>query len=131
MPASVVSAAVPVQPALPVAQAIVKPVVTAGSPVAKPVPPMAVGVSPAVKVAVPPAVPAKPLAVAPKAGRPAPQPVPNLTFNPVIQVKVMGDAKRPEEIANQIAPHLRRLFDQWLASQRSKSASGMYDPVGG
>lgn len=129
--AAVVPSVVPVSPALPVAHAVVKPVATTGSPVAKPVAPVTVAVPPAVTVTVPPAVPPKPLVVTPKVARPAPPPVPNLTFNPVIQVKVMGDAKRPEEIAKQIAPHLRRLFDQWLASQRSKPASGMYDPVGG
>jgi len=103
---------------------VVKPV----APVARPVPPVAVSASAKPPL---PAQPSKPPIAVTAAAKPAPAPVPNLTFNPVIQVKVMGDVKRPEEIANQIAPHLRRLFDQWLASQRSKSASGMYDPVGG
>lgn len=126
----VVPAAVAVQPALPVAQAIVKPVATAARPVATPVLPLATGQPPVVKVAVPPVVVPKPLVIMPKAAKPVPPPVPHLTFSPVIQVKVMGDVKRPEDIANQIAPHLRRLFDLWLASQRSKPASGLYDPVG-
>lgn len=95
-------------------------------PVARPVPPVAVSASAKPPLPVQPSKP--PIAVTATA-KPTPVPVPNLTFNPVIQVKVMGDAKRPEEIANQIAPHLRRLFDQWLASQRGKAASGMYDPI--
>lgn len=83
-------------------------------------------------------LPPRPAAVPPKpeqkpVAKPAPKPVPvtqQFTFSPTVQVKVMGDAKRPEEIAAQITPHMKRLFDQWIAGLKPKTAGGMYDPVG-
>lgn len=48
------------------------------------------------------------------------------TFSPTIQVTVNGDAKDPRQIANEIMPHLRRLFEQ----EQSRMASGsMFDPA--
>ncbi|MBI3146472.1 MAG: phage tail tape measure protein [Pseudogulbenkiania sp.] len=86
-------------------------------------------------VSVTPGGPAKP-AAAPVASSPvkpaAPPPPPqqHFTFSPTVQVKVMGDAKNPAEIAAQIAPHLKRLFDQWSAQLKSSGGGRMYDPVG-
>ena len=36
----------------------------------------------------------------------------NNTFSPSIQVTVNGDVKDPRQVANEILPHLRRLFEQ-------------------
>lgn len=48
------------------------------------------------------------------------------TFSPTIQVTVNGDAKDPRQIANEIMPHLRRLFEQ----EQSRMANGsMFDPA--
>lgn len=68
-------------------------------------------------------------ATAAPAAKVAPQVNQQLTFSPTVQVKVMGDAKRPDEIAAQITPHLRRLFDSWQAQQRA-AGGRMFDPVG-
>lgn len=78
-----------------------------------------------------PAAPAADLAKAgavAKSGASAPTQHSN-TFAPVINVKVMGDVKSPAELANQIMPHLKRLFDQWTAQQRGGSGQ-LFDPVG-
>lgn len=68
---------------------------------------------------------------APKGSAPPHPPAQHFTFSPTVQVKVMGDVKKPEEIAAQIAPHLKRLFDQWVAAAKKSGGGGMYDPVGG
>ncbi|NHR08856.1 hypothetical protein HA052_27100, partial [Chromobacterium haemolyticum] len=65
---------------------------------------------------------------APKAGAAAPAQHSN-TFAPVIHLKVMGDVKSPAELANQLMPHLKRLFDQWTAQQRGGTGQ-LFDPVG-
>lgn len=59
----------------------------------------------------------------------ATQPAQQFTFAPKIEVKVMGDAKHPAEIASQLAPHLKKLFDEWSRQQRNPG-SQLYDPVG-
>lgn len=59
----------------------------------------------------------------------ASQPAQQFTFAPKIEVKVMGDAKHPAEIATQLAPHLKKLFDEWSRQQRNPG-SQLYDPVG-
>ncbi|MEQ6290545.1 phage tail tape measure protein [Vogesella sp. GCM10023246] len=84
--------------------------------------------APSAKVTPPTVVPQPAKAATAK---PAPPPVvQHFTFSPKIDVKVLGDAKNPAEIAAQLAPHLKRLFDQWSAKART-SGGGMYDPVGG
>ncbi|MCG9063585.1 phage tail tape measure protein [Laribacter hongkongensis] len=50
------------------------------------------------------------------------------TFNPTIQVTVKGDVKDPKQVANEIAPHLKTIFDNWQAQARR---SAMFDAVGG
>lgn len=47
-------------------------------------------------------------------------------FRPVVQVTVKGDVKDPRQIANEIAPFLRQIFDGW---QRQTARSAMYDSV--
>jgi len=91
--------------------------------------PVAVGATakPEAAAKAPTAVPAAKPA---PAKAPPPPVVQHFTFSPKIDVKVLGDAKNPAEIAAQLAPHLKRLFDQWSAKAKT-SGSGMYDPVGG
>lgn len=48
------------------------------------------------------------------------------TFAPTIQVTVNGDAKDPRQIANEIMPHLRRMFEQ---EQSRMASGGMFDPA--
>ncbi len=49
-----------------------------------------------------------------------------LTFSPTIQVTVQGDVKDPRQLANELMPHLRRMFEQF----QSQSARGaMFDPA--
>lgn len=55
-----------------------------------------------------------------------PVPAPALTFSPTIQVTVNGDVKDPRQIANDLMPHLRRMFDQ-LQAQSARAA--MFDPA--
>ncbi|MCG9055203.1 hypothetical protein LH442_04210 [Laribacter hongkongensis] len=50
------------------------------------------------------------------------------TFNPTIQVTVKGDVKDPKQVATEIAPHLKTIFDNWQAQARR---SAMFDTVGG
>ncbi|MBP9609256.1 MAG: hypothetical protein KBE25_07895, partial [Laribacter sp.] len=61
-----------------------------------------------------------------EAARPpaAPQ---TFTFNPTIQVTVKGDVKDPKQVATEIAPHLKTIFDNWQAQARR---SALYDTVG-
>ena len=59
----------------------------------------------------------------------ATQPPQQFTFAPKIEVKVLGDAKNPADIANQLAPHLKKLFEEW-SSLRNRPGSRLYDPVG-
>jgi hypothetical protein len=48
------------------------------------------------------------------------------TFSPTVQVTVNGDVKDPRQVANEIMPHLRRMFEQ----EQSRSANGvMFDPA--
>lgn len=48
------------------------------------------------------------------------------TFSPTVQVTVNGDVKDPRQIANEIMPHLRRMFEQ----EQSRLANGvMFDPA--
>lgn len=50
----------------------------------------------------------------------------NNTFSPSIQVTVNGDVKDPRQVANEILPHLKRLFEQ----EQSRSMNGsMFDPA--
>lgn len=49
-----------------------------------------------------------------------------LTFSPTIHVTVQGDVKDPRQLANELMPHLRRMFEQF----QSQSARGaMFDPA--
>ncbi|STQ91721.1 phage tail tape measure protein [Iodobacter fluviatilis] len=76
-----------------------------------------------------PAPPAAPPVVVPPAVKPEPKIIPSqvFTFQPTIQVTVKGDVKNPQQIATEIAPHLKRIFDGW---QQQASRSAMYDPIG-
>lgn len=47
-----------------------------------------------------------------------------LTFSPSIQVTVQGDVKDPRQIATELMPHLKRLFEDW---GRQQSRAGLYD----
>lgn len=48
----------------------------------------------------------------------------NNTFSPSIQVTVNGDVKDPRQVANEILPHLKRMFEQ----EQSRSMNGsMFD----
>ncbi|MGQ0711183.1 MAG: phage tail tape measure protein [Rhodoferax sp.] len=82
---------------------------------------------PAPKVTVPPAVVA-PVHIAPAVapGPTAPRPAPpqNVTFSPTIQVKVQGDVKDPRQLANELMPHLKRMFDQF---QATTARGALYD----
>ncbi|MCG9057462.1 phage tail tape measure protein [Laribacter hongkongensis] len=62
-----------------------------------------------------------------EAAKPPPAPQ-TFTFNPTIQVTVKGDVKDPKQVANEIAPHLKTIFDNWQAQARR---SAMFDAVGG
>lgn len=81
----------------------------------------------------PPAGEEKKAPAAPPAAReprlPAGQNMPagqNITFAPNISVTVQGDAKDPRQLANELMPHLRRMFEQF----QSQSARGaMFDPA--
>ena len=78
-----------------------------------------------------PAAPAEKLAApalsAPKLAVEKPAAAPQqLTFSPTIQVTVQGDVKDPRQLANELMPHLRRMFEQF----QSQSARGaMFDPA--
>ena len=94
---------------------------------AAPVPPS----QPAPKVVVPPSVvaPAPAAATAPAAAPTAPPaprqpPQQNLTFSPTIQVKVQGDVKDPRQLASELMPHLKRMFEQF---QATTARSALYD----
>lgn len=82
-----------------------------------------------------PTLPPSPVSVAvkqaaqtPVAVAPAPAkdraPAAQLTFAPVISLKVAGDVKDPRQIARDLMPHLRRLFDEFQAAQ---SRRALYD----
>ncbi len=84
------------------------------------------------KFAVPPAptlAPAPVVAPAPAAAPTAPTaprqpPQQNLTFSPTIQVKVQGDVKDPRQLASELMPHLKRMFEQL---QATTARSALYD----
>ncbi|MGQ5522657.1 phage tail tape measure protein [Chitinimonas sp. PSY-7] len=84
-----------------------------------------------------PAISKTPMAVVPATVAPPTKPktppaiTQQLTFSPTIEVKVLGDAKNPQQIATSIAPHLKALFDQWAAQLKPSSSGRMYDPIGG
>ncbi|WP_047238339.1 phage tail tape measure protein [Chromobacterium subtsugae] len=65
-----------------------------------------------------------------KPGSPAAPPVQHFTFSPQINVKVLGDVKNPAQIAQELQPHLKRLFDQWAMQSRPAGGGQLYDPVG-
>lgn len=116
-----------VSPAVPVVVKVPVPAVAAAAPLAsggekKPVPPPAPVPQPVPKPSSPPATPAP--AATGKAQTVKKQ---TFTFNPTIQVTVKGDVKDPRQIAAEIAPHLKRIFDGW---QQQASRSAMFDPVG-
>lgn len=60
-------------------------------------------------------------APAPTSARPVPQ---TITFSPQIQVDVQGDVKDPRQIAADLMPHLKRMFEQFQA-QAARGA--LYD----
>lgn len=101
-------------------------------PVVKPPVPVTPVVIPAPSPA-PVMPPAKVIAMAQVIAAPVVKPVPErppaqvFTFNPTIQVTVKGDVKNPQQIATEIAPYLKRIFDGW---QQQVSRSAMYDPIG-
>ena len=70
---------------------------------------------------------AAPALSAPKLAAEKPAAAPQqLTFSPTIQVTVQGDVKDPRQLANELMPHLRRMFEQF----QSQSARGaMFDPA--
>ncbi len=70
---------------------------------------------------------AAPAFSAPKLAAEKPAAAPQqLTFSPTIQVTVQGDVKDPRQLANELMPHLRRMFEQF----QSQSARGaMFDPA--
>lgn len=70
---------------------------------------------------------AAPSISAPKLASEKPAAAPQqLTFSPTIQVTVQGDVKDPRQLANELMPHLRRMFEQF----QSQSARGaMFDPA--
>jgi hypothetical protein len=76
-----------------------------------------------------PAPPAAPPVIVPSLAKPEPKVIPSqvFTFQPTIQVTVKGDVKNPQQIAAEIAPHLKRIFDGW---QQQASRSAMYDSIG-
>lgn len=84
----------------------------------------AVGVSAAVPVASALAGASKPAAVA------ALPPAQHFTFAPQINVKVMGDVKNPAQLASELQPHLKRLFEQWSMQARPSAGGQLYDPIG-
>ena len=100
--------------------------------IVKPPVPVAPVVIPATQPA-PVLPPAKVIAMAQVIAAPVVKPVPErvpaqvFTFNPTIQVTVKGDVKNPQQIATEIAPYLKRIFDGW---QQQVSRSAMYDPIG-
>ena len=79
------------------------------------------------KLAAPAEKPAAPALSAPKLAVEKPAAAPQqLTFSPTIQVTVQGDVKDPRQLANELMPHLRRMFEQF----QSQSARGaMFDPA--
>jgi len=74
------------------------------------------------KVVVPASVVAPSPAAAPTAPRQPPQQ--NLTFSPTIHVKVQGDVKDPRQLASELMPHLKRMFEQF---QATTARSALYD----
>lgn len=70
-----------------------------------------------------------PLAAAPSkqptADKPAAAPQ-QLTFSPTIQVTVQGEMKDPRQLANELMPHLRRMFEQF---QSQSTRGAMFDPA--
>lgn len=97
----------------------------------KPAPPVASSAAPAASARVTPsdvgkaALPATVVPAKPVADKPVAAPA-QITFAPSISVTVQGDVKDPRQIANELMPHLRRLFDQFQA----QSARGvMFDPA--
>lgn len=50
----------------------------------------------------------------------------SMTFSPAITVTVQGDVKDPRQLASELMPHLRALFDQF---QAQAARGSMYDPA--
>lgn len=49
-----------------------------------------------------------------------------VTFSPTVNVTVQGDVKDPRQLAGELMPHLRTLFDQF---QAQTARGSMYDPA--
>lgn len=86
-------------------------------------------VQPVPKVVVPPSIVAPPPSIAPAAAPTAPAgprqpPQQNLTFSPTIHVKVQGDVKDPRQLASELMPHLKRMFEQF---RDTTARSALYD----
>jgi len=82
---------------------------------------------PAASVDVAKAAAQAPAISAPKLAAEKPATAPQqITFSPTIQVTVQGDAKDPRQLANELMPHLRRMFEQFQ-SQTARGA--MFDPA--
>lgn len=82
---------------------------------------------PAASVEVAKAAAQAPAISAPKLAAEKPATAPQqITFSPTIQVTVQGDVKDPRQLANELMPHLRRMFEQFQ-SQTARGA--MFDPA--
>ncbi|QND83785.1 Phage tail tape measure protein [Chromobacterium vaccinii] len=66
----------------------------------------------------------------PAAGQALPPPAQHFTFSPQINVKVLGDVKNPAQLAQELQPHLKKLFDQWTMQSRPSPGGQLYDPIG-
>ncbi|GHU35470.1 hypothetical protein AGMMS50256_30740 [Betaproteobacteria bacterium] len=82
-----------------------------------------------------PTAPVLPKTPAPAANAPAaPFPAPakdntapqQVTFSPSLQITVQGDVKDPRKLADELMPHLRRMFDQF---QQKASRGDLFDPA--
>lgn len=63
----------------------------------------------------------------PSAPLPVVKPVPQqVSFNASIAVSVHGDVREPRQLANELVPHLRKLFDEYRSQQQR---SGLFDTV--
>ncbi|MGC0151874.1 phage tail tape measure protein [Chromobacterium vaccinii] len=72
----------------------------------------------------------KPGGAAGPGGAAAMPPSQHFTFSPQINVKVLGDVKNPAQLAQELQPHLKQLFDQWTMQSRPTGGGKLYDPVG-